>query len=209
MLSEREKKSIDAKVSVYKEDLLVHAYKVKALETRFRDTMVSQTDIEKAYHENQRIIRLSDDLIRVVYVFLDQDSNLKSRVRKILRDMDDQDAFMDLKNICQTHSKKFNINRSKWFTYSNLKRDLPFLEQKNLRSLRFDRVYSFSSGDSKAFCYFIKIVHRGSPAPIDYVKTKLKTIVINRRKLKFVKQLKRSLYKETIKTKDYEVFIKK
>ena len=209
MLSKKDREAIEAKVLAYKEDLMVHAYKIKALETLFSDTIVSQEDIKNTYQQNERMVRLSGALVRVIYVFLDKDSNLKNRMRKILMDIRDPETLRDLKNISHTHSKKFNLFQDKWFTFYNLKRDLPFLDSKKLQKLNMEKVYLFSYKESIVYCYFLEIIPKGEVAPMAYVKDKLKTIIINRRKLDFIKQLKRKLYKEIIKGKDYEIFIKR
>jgi hypothetical protein len=50
------------------------------------------------------------------------------------------------------------------------------------------------------------VLHRNDVAPIEYVMPTIKQIVINKRKLEFIKELEKDITKDAIKNKQFEIY---
>ena len=50
------------------------------------------------------------------------------------------------------------------------------------------------------------VLLRNQLAPIEYVMPTIRQIVINKRKLEFIKQLEKDITKDAIKNKQFEIF---
>ena len=50
------------------------------------------------------------------------------------------------------------------------------------------------------------VLFRNDTAPLEYVMPTIKQIVINKRKLEFIKQLEKDITKDAIKNKQFEIF---
>ena len=50
------------------------------------------------------------------------------------------------------------------------------------------------------------VLFRNDTAPLEYVMPTIKQIVINKRKLEFIKQLEKDITKDAMKNKQFEIF---
>lgn len=208
-LSIAEKNKIESKASDYKEELMVYAYKRQVFRSRFQDTLVTETELQKVYHENMQRFKLREDLIKGGYVLLESNSKMRRKVKTLLRGISDVTVENELKTVCRTHAQSFKLFPNKWMTFAALRSFVPAFNQQKMSRFSEGRVYDFKGDDDgRVLMYFAKIQPQGSPAPMEYVEKGLKTIVINQRKIEFLRELKSSLYKESIRDKSYEDFTK-
>ena len=59
------------------------------------------------------------------------------------------------------------------------------------------------------YYYFICIRNfrlNGEVAPVDYVETKIKNLLLNQKKIKFLKQIEKDIYQEGLASNKFKIF---
>ena len=99
------------------------------------------------------------------------------------------------------------MSDSLWITRNNLKSKVQFLNQNN-----FDRYIKksklFKIEDTLGVYLFLvkEILNKGDMAPREVTFPTIKSIIINQRKLEFVKKFKKDIIQDAIKSKTYEIY---
>ena len=87
-----------------------------------------------------------------------------------------------------------------WMPFADLAHKTPLTEQQLMDRLLKKNVIEFTEGKSTYFVCADSILRRNDTKPIEMVAEEIKELLLNSKKAKFIKQVKRSLYEEGLKS---------
>ena len=203
-LSQSKKSEIDELVNNYKVDLYINSYKDLIVNTRI-DSLVSTSVIDSFYNLNSNNFKLNENLLKFRYVKVPNDNiNLTRIKRYIVRVNDDDRLFLDSLNFQFADLK---LNDSIWFTERDVISSIEFINQQNKsRYLLKNRLFTIE--DSQYVNYFIvkDILKSGNIPPLSYLYERIKSTIINQRKLNLLQSLNKEILNDALKSKKYEIF---
>ena len=203
-LSQSKKSEIDELVNNYKVDLYINSYKDLIVNTRI-DSLVSTSVIDSFYNLNSNNFKLNENLLKFRYVKVPNDNiNLTRIKRYIVRVNDDDRLFLDSLNFQFADLK---LNDSIWFTERDVISSIEFINQQNKsRYLLKNRLFTIE--DSQYVNYFIvkDILKSGNIPPISYLYERIKSAIINQRKLQLLQNLNKEILNDALKSRKYEIF---
>lgn len=191
-------------IQQYRSDLYTSAY-LEALVKNNLDTLILDYQFEEIYEQNKELFVLKEDLIKLRYVNHDKSmpnaSDIKSRFKRY--NFEDQ-------AILETISIQFNsffLNDSVWIKSEDvLKKINPLTKGFNKVLLKKSNFIQFKDSLGLYLIQVNDIIKAGDQAPISYVLPTIKQIILNRRKLKLVNQLKIEIVNDAIKNKKFEIY---
>ncbi len=190
-LSENEK-SIQKQVDEYRSSLLIYKYKQDLLSANL-DTMVSEEEILDYYTENSSNYISDADLIRVNYVKVPVSSTDVSSIRRWYRS-EKEDDLSQLQNYCLRKNIECLI-QSEWEKFSefaentNLTPEMPkHYQQKSHIEINKDGYFHF--------IYIIEKISEGNISPFALVKDDIHSVIMNKRKVQYIKDMENTVYKE-------------
>jgi len=205
-LSEEQLAEFDRLVRNYKTDLYTGAYK-DALVQKAQDTVISESELLEFYEKEKENFKLNEKLLRLRYVELPPQFLNKSEVIKKLKDFDEKDRiYLDSISV---QFRKLNFNDSVWVEASRLINEVPPLTDDN-QHLYLKKSQFFELQDSLGV-YLTKVVdvlERNDIAPLSHISPTIKRVLLNRRRLKFLKNLEVDIIDEAIKNKEFEIYEK-
>ncbi len=191
-------------VQQYKSDLYTSAY-VEALVNKNLDTLISDQELDDVYNNNTQLFVLKEDLLKMRYVNVNSKLSNLDEVKKRFKRFNAEDKFVLDSIAIQFNS--FYLKDSIW-----IKSEQVISKIKPLQ-LGFNKVLlkkpNFIQLKDSLGLYLMQVnevLKRGSQAPKQYVLPTLKQIVINKRKLKLIKQLKSDIVNDAIKNKNFEIY---
>lgn len=191
-------------VQQYKSDLYTSAY-VEALVNKNLDTLISDQELDNVYNNNTQLFVLKEDLLKMRYVNVNSKLSNLDEVKKRFKRFNAEDKFVLDSIAIQFNS--FYLKDSIW-----IKSEQVISKIKPLQ-LGFNKVLlkkpNFIQLKDSLGLYLMQVnevLKRGSQAPKQYVLPTLKQIVINKRKLKLIKQLKSDIVNDAIKNKNFEIY---
>lgn len=191
-------------VQQYKSDLYTSAY-VEALVNKNLDTLISDQELDDVYNNNTQLFVLKEDLLKMRYVNVNSKLSNLDEVKKRFKRFNAEDKVVLDSIAIQFNS--FYLKDSIW-----IKSDQVISKIKPLQ-LGFNKVLlkkpNFIQLKDSLGLYLMQVnevLKRGSQAPKQYVLPTLKQIVINKRKLKLIKQLKSDIVNDAIKNKNFEIY---
>lgn len=203
-LSQSKKNDLDLLVEKYKVDLYINSYKDLIVNSRI-DSIVTDQEIESFYNMNIDNFKLNENLLKYRYLKAPSDNINISRIRRYIQRLNESDReFLDSLNFQFADLK---INDTIWFTEREVISSIEFINQKNKSNyMRINRLYEFE--DDQYTNYFIvkDLLKSGNIPPLSYLYDRIKSNIINQRKLNLIQNINKEILNDALKSSKYEVF---
>ena len=203
-LSQSKKNDLDLLVEKYKVDLYINSYKDLIVNSRI-DSIVTDQEIESFYNMNIDNFKLNENLLKFRYLKVPSDNINISRIRRYIQRLNESDReFLDSLNFQFADLK---INDTTWFTEREVISSIEFINQKNKSNyMRINRLYEFE--DDQYTNYFIvkDLLKSGNIPPLSYLYDRIKSNIINQRKLYLIQNINKEILNDALKSSKYEVF---
>lgn len=172
-----------------KRQYYISAYIKKFIDENL-DTTVLNKEIVEYYQNNKESFKLSNNIVQLFYVKLNDNKQDVSEFKKLLDGKDKQKLF----NFISEKSNGYFIEDSLWLKWEDVVKEVGFLKNYDVQRLPKGKVIEWRDG---TYYYYIKIKDyktKDEFSPIIYEKEKIKKIIIENRKSALVAKL----YKEVI-----------
>lgn len=203
-LNSGQQQEFEKLIKKYKSDLYTSAY-IEALVKKNLDTIILDHQFEKIYNQNKELFVLKEDLIKLRYINHDVNMPNASEIKRRFKRFNNEDqAILDTISI---QFNSFFLNDSVWIKSDDVVKKINPLN-KGFNKLLLKKLNFIQLKDSLGL-YLIQIKNIasiGEEAPISYVIPTIKQIILNRRKLKLVNQLKSEIVNDAIKNKKFEIY---
>ncbi|MEY8019787.1 peptidyl-prolyl cis-trans isomerase [Muriicola sp. SD30] len=205
-LTEEQIASFERLVANYRIDLFTRAYK-EALVLRGEDTTVTDGQLRQFYEQEKENFVLKEKILQLRFVELPKQFLNKDEVIKRLNNFNDEDqVFLDSIGVQFT---KLNFNDSLWIPLTRIIQEIPPLTYENEE--RYLKKSQFFELEDSLGVYLGKISdirEINEIAPLSYIKPTLRQVVLNRRKLDFLRRLETELLDEAVKQNEFEIYEK-
>ena len=203
-LSQSKRAEIDELVENYKVDLYINSYKDLIVNSKI-DSIVTAEQIDSFYTLNINNFKLNENLVKYRYIKVPNDNININRIRRYIVRVNEQDRyFLDSLNFQFADLK---LNDSIWFTERDVISSIDFINQNN-KSKYFIKNRLFTIEDSNYTNFFIvdDILRSGNIPPISYLYERIKSTIVNQRKLNLLKNLNKEILNDALKSRKYEVY---
>jgi len=203
-LSEVKQQTFNRLVGQYKNDLYSKAY-IEALVKRSIDTVVSTEEANTYYNNNKDVFKLNEELVKFRYIHVNENIIDFDAIKKRFKIYDTQDKkTLDSISI---QFKSYSLNDSIWVKLTQVIKKIPVINSENKNQLL--KKTNFLQLKDSLGVYLMQIndvLVRNDTAPLEYVKPTIDQIVINKRKLEFIRELEKDITKDAIKNKRFEIY---
>ena len=203
-LSQSKRAEIDGLVENYKVDLYINSYKDLIVNSKI-DSIVTTEQIDSFYTLNINNFKLNENLVKYRYIKVPNDNININRIRRYIVRINEQDRyFLDSLNFQFADLK---LNDSIWFTERDVISSIDFINQNN-KSKYFIKNRLFTIEESNYTNFFIvdDILRSGNIPPISYLYERIKSTIVNQRKLNLLKNLNKEILNDALKSRKYEVY---
>jgi len=191
-------------VKQYESDLYTKAY-MEALVKQNIDTTISIEEAQVVYNTNLESFKLNEELVKFRYINVDETNSDIEAIEERLKRFDaDDKRILDSISI---QFRSYSLNDSIWIKVNQAVEKIPVLNPENRKELL--KKSNFIQLKDSLGLYLMQIndvLERNEIAPLEYVMPTIKQIVINKRKLEFIKQLEKDITKDAIKNGKFELF---
>lgn len=200
-------KAFEDLVSNYRTDLYTSAYK-EALVLKSQDTSITDAQLLDFYENSKENFKLKERIVQLRFVELPRQNLDKDLIAGKLKKFEEDDIrYLDSISV---QFKKMNFNDSIWVSVARVMEEIPVLTLEN-QSKYLKKSQFFELQDSLGV-YLAKInniLEINDIAPLSYMEPTIKQVLLNRRKLNYMKKLESEILDEGIKQKEFEVYEQK
>ncbi len=203
-LSEEQQKTYNKLVEQYKNDLYTKAY-IEGLVKKNLDTTLNNDAAETYYEKNKEAFKLNEELIKLRYVHVDENiinfKTIKERFERF--NLEDKKALDSM----SIQFKSFSLNDSIWVRVNQVVGKIAVINPENKNELlKKSNLLQLKDSLGVYLMQINDVLLRNDTAPLEYVKPTIKQIVINKRKLELIRELKKDITKDAIKNKQFEIY---
>ena len=195
---------LETMVQDYRDDLFTNSYR-KAVLNKNLDTIINSNEINMFLNNNKEIFRLKAPLFKVRYIHLPPYNVDKDKIKLSFQRFNSDDRiFLD------SLSYQYNtylLSDSLWINKNNLISKVSFLNQNNFdRYIKKSKFYNFQD-TLGVYLFFTKdLLDEGELAPNEIITSKIKNIILNKRKQELIKQFEKDILQDAIKSKTFEKY---
>lgn len=191
-------------VEDYRTDLYTRAYK-EALVLQAQDTTISRNELNGFYESQKENFRLNEKLLQLRFVEIPLQFLNKEEIINKLRRFEREDInYLDSVGV---QFKKLNFNDSLWVPVSRLIQEIPPLNSDNEgRYLKKSQFFELQDASGVYLVFVRDLLEANEIAPLAYVEPQIRQIILNRRKLDYIRKLETEIIDEATKENEFEVY---
>ena len=198
-----EQKNVTKQLYDYRKSLITYAYERELVKQRL-DTFVSDSDIENYYRQNKENFELKDNIIKVNYIKVLKDAPNIDKLKTWYKS-DKQKDRNDLAGYCHQYAENFYLDDNTWLLFDDLLKEVPIKMYDKELFLQNNRIVE--EEDSLHY-YFVNIKGfkiKNGLSPLSFEKENIRNVILNKRKLELINQMKQDVYDDAVKNNSFEI----
>jgi len=188
----------------YYRSLVIFTYRQKLLEQKL-DTVVTEDEIQAYYDENSKNFLLDMNVIKGTFIKVPLTAPNLEQLRRWSWNNREQD-LEELEKYCITYAEKFSDFNDTWVDFSSIKDQLPMRISDPTRYL--NSYHNIETTDS-LYRYLVHIsdhLSEGEESPVEMVSEDITNIILNKRKIEFIRDLEHRVYTEGVSRNQFEIY---
>ena len=195
---------LNDKVTNYKNSLLIYEYKQRLINQNF-DTTVVLNDILSYYNKHIKEFKLNQDIFKGRFIIIDKTAPKIKELFKLFKS-NDNDDIDDLVSYCMLYSLEYYVNDSSWNYFNYIKQKIPNnVFASDIFSSK--RKYDIIEDDTYLYLLLLKDFKiKGSTSPFSLEKEKIKSLIINNNKIKYLDIIESNLVNNALSTSKIKIY---
>ncbi|WP_420553664.1 hypothetical protein [Tenacibaculum aiptasiae] len=203
-ISEVNSEKIESLVNDYKKSLYINGYKERLIKQQL-DTIVSEEEIDSYYQKNKENFKLNEELLQFEYIhfgkdFLDKDETIKKFKSSKEEDKEDLESYL-------LNFKSYRLQDTTWVTIDYLKKSIaPFQTETRENLLKISK---FIQKEDSLGVYLVAVKNmlpKNATAPLTFVSSRIKQIILHKRKLELIREIEKTLINDAIQNKNFKEY---
>ena len=199
-----DQKDVRQQIDEYRSSLLIFKYEQNLILQKL-DTVILPGQVQNYYDENSSNFILDENIVKALFIKLPLDAPNLGRLRQLYRSEREED-FQQLESYCYQYAVKYDYFEDDWISFERITRELPVEIRSPDRYLRYNR---YIEQQDSAFRYLVNLREynlASTVAPIVYVEDKIRSIILNQRKVQFVKDLENNIYLDALNKGNFTIY---
>lgn len=199
-----ELKNVTRELEEYRNSLIIFRYKNELMAQRM-DTTVSDAEILDYYTQNIDNFKLTKAIVKAVFLKIPADFANPSILKELTTDTS-APGINEIRDYCLQYAKSFGIYTDRWIELDAVMQNIPISIDNPDNFLPRNQFIEYSDS---SYYYLVSIqdyLLRNEQAPADYVQDNIKSLILNRRKIEFLKEVENNIYREGINKNNFKIY---
>ena len=187
---------IEQLVKNYRKALIMHVYQQSLIQEKLAEE-ITEADLQTYYDTNKDVFKAEAPLMKGLFIKVPLTSPGIGRVRQWYKD-DRQSAVEHLEKYSLQNAVKYEYFYDKWIPASEILSLMPLREEKVDAYFAKNRHVELKD---TAYWYFLNVsdyIPTGGQEPYEAARSAVSEMVVNRKQVEFLNQVKGDLYKEAV-----------
>ena len=198
-----DEKDVSKQLEEYRKSLILYRYKNALMKQRM-DTTVTNEEISDYYNENSEKFVLNKNIVKAIFIKMPEDFANPDVLKEMCNDTSTE-GIIELRDYCLQYAKVFDIFTERWVDFQLVAKNIPQTIDNPEQFLRNNQMIEHTDDD---YYYLVSIqdyLLKNEKAPLEYVENNIKNLILNRRKIDFLKELENNIYAEGIEKNKFEI----
>lgn len=187
---------IEQLVKNYRKALIMHVYQQSLIQEKLAEE-ITEADLQTYYDTNKDVFKAEAPLMKGLFIKVPLTSPGIGRVRQWYKD-ERQSAVEHLEKYSLQNAVKYEYFYDKWIPASEILSLMPVREEKVDAYFAKNRHVELKD---TAYWYFLNVsdyIPTGGQEPYEAARSAVSEMVVNRKQVEFLNQVKGDLYKEAV-----------
>lgn len=194
----------ETQIEDYRSSLLIYAFQQEMLDKNL-DLELKESKIKEYYDQNKKEFKLSFNIFKGRYIILDKSAPDIDLVYNLYNSKEIDD-LLKLEDYCNQFSKNYSLNDSIWKRFSLVSNSLSNIIDDDEEFLK-QHSYSVYEKDNLVYFIYIKdYMIKNDLSPIDVVSDKIKDVILNKRKVKYLQELENKIYNNALNNNEIKIY---
>ena len=201
---EADKPEIDKLVESYRHSLVQYRFQERLVKERL-EADIRESDMLDYYEENQKKFILEKSLIRGLFLKIPLDAPALADVKSWYRQTSES-ALEKIEKYSVQNASIYDYFYDKWVDFDDVMDNIPMHIG---NSNEFLRTHKYVETTDSTYCYLLNIkeyLPSGSTAPYDYSVPQIKELLLNQKKVDFLRNFEDELYNDAIRGGDVKFY---
>jgi hypothetical protein len=197
-------KDLAKEVEEYRNSLIIYRYQEELMLEKM-DTTISDQEISAYFEDNRENFILSSDIVKFIYIKIPM---IKKKSELLLNYLDHfSDGILDkIQEFCVENAVKYDLNLDNWTEAKIAFQNLPEKPEDLTGFLTHQSLWKTKDNSCFYFLFIYKYRLAGSYSPIEYVRENIKDMIINKRKVAFLKKVEDDVYAEGVRNNKFTIY---
>ena len=199
-----EQKDVSKELMEYRNSLIIYKYKNELIKQRM-DTTVQKYQIEQYYNEHPDNFNLNSDIVKAIFVKIPNEVVNPDQLKLLIENTSDE-GIEELREYCLQYAKGFDIFMDRWVDFEMIKKNLPPELNDTEQLLAGEKQIEVKDAN---YYYLVSIQDyrlKNQLAPLEYVEDNIKNLILNQRKISFLKETEENIYKEGVSQNKFTIY---
>jgi len=188
----------------YRNSLVTYTYESELIQQQL-DTVVSDSAIESYYLSHQKEFILVKNIVRAMYVVIDNNKELEKHFTNLFS-LPDSILLDSMEYNCKQYARNYFLDTATWLPFDKVLKIIPAKAYNQELFLQNNRFVKIKDQHTIYMINFVDFKIKNDFSPLELEEDNIRNIIINSRKIDFIKALHESLYKNAAKRKEFEIY---
>jgi len=197
-------KNVEKQLEEYRKSLIIYAYQEK-LVNQYLDTNITDSEIAEYYENNKANFELRENIVKADYAVFNRSNKELTKIKLLFRS-DKQEQQEKYADFCRKYAYKYSLGDTNWIRFDDLLKEIP-LPADNQELFLSTRKYV--EVEDSVHVYLVNIREykiKESQSPLAFEKNRIRSIILNQRKLKLLARMEEDIYQDALNKKEFEIF---
>lgn len=188
--------ALEKLVENYRRSLVLHTYQQQLIEQRLINE-ISETEIDSFYQSNQTLFRLEMPLLKGVYIKVPLKTKGLNQVKEWYKKKAPEE-IEKLEKYCLQHAADYSYFYDSWLPLNEISSKLPLEQEKALSYIKANKYVELKDTLFNYFLHVDTLLDVGQQTPIDYAKIEIREVLMNMKRVTFMKKVRGELYSDAV-----------
>ena len=199
-----EQKDVERQLQEYKNSLIVYEYEQELIRQKL-DTNVTEEEIEKFYENNLSTFELKDNIIKMVYLKVSNESPKLDKVKQWYKLNNNKDREL-LEDYARQYALNYYFDDETWLVFDDLLKEVPLTLYDKEQFLKNNRFIEISDSANTYLVNIKGFKIKSGTSPLAFERENIKSMILNQRKLQLLKEMEQDAYREAMKKNVFEIY---
>jgi len=197
-------KNVTKELEEYRNSLIIFRYKKELMAQRM-DTTVSNAEIREVYTQNSENFKLNKCIVKGVFMQVPTDL-ADPEILKEMAGNASEEGINETRDYCLKYAKRYEIFTDRWVELSLMLANIPLNIENPENFLHENQFIEHTDSSHYSLIAIHEYKLKNEQAPLEYVADNIKSLILNRRKIAFLKEVENNIYLEGVNKNTFKIY---
>ncbi len=197
-----EQLNLETQLQEYKNSLVIYTYEKELLRQKL-DTVIQEQEAKEYYEKNKDNFVLKDNLVKVSYLKIPTKSPDISKVKMWLKN--ENEHLDELEEYAAKYAENYLIDNNNWLLFNQLMVEIPLVTDSPEDFIAKNSFFEVKEDNNVYLVHIKQYQLAGSASPMSVEMPNIRSLIVNKRREKLLKELQETIYQEGLQNSDVEI----